>query len=198
MIVKMDTERVKTVAVTASLATWLVATAAGQLPETRFDDLLKFGKLQIPTPNWRFFGPNPGVKDSHLLYRDLVDGEPGEWQEIPITRDRPWYALAWNARNRSPKALFDAAQGIRSMTSAYGSALDPVVVSPGYRLLSRYIQLHLAHTEGATHTQFLLMNSFLVDPEDRRIEPFFVSREIPLENDGTARPATSPEIRIAA
>ncbi|MFK8848204.1 hypothetical protein [Streptomyces sp. Ac-502] len=104
----------------------------------------------------------------------------GEWQEIPVTRDRPWYALAWNARNRSPKALFDAIQGIRARAAAAGSELAPVVWSPGYRLLSGYIQHHLPHADGASHSQFLLMHSYLTAPEHRQIEPFFVSEEISL------------------
>ncbi|MFI0908549.1 hypothetical protein ACH4TE_34300 [Streptomyces sioyaensis] len=188
----VNTERAKTVAVTASLAAWLVATAAAQLPDTRFDNLLWCGKRRIPTPNWRFFGPNPGVKDSHLLYRDITDDKPGEWKEIPVTRDRPWYALAWNARNRSPKALFDAVQGIRARAAAAGSEMGPVVWSPGYRLLSRYIQHHLPHDEGASHSQFLLMHSYLSAPEDRQIEPFFVSMKIPLATDDMSNPETFP------
>lgn len=192
MNLSVNTERVKTVAVTASLAAWLVVTAAAQLPDTRFDSLLWCGKRRIPTPNWRFFGPNPGVKDSHLLYRDLTDGKPGEWKEIPVTRDRPWYALAWNARNRSPKALFDAVQGIRARAAAAGSEMGPVVWSPGYLLLSRYIQHHLPHTEGASHSQFLLMHSYLAAPENRQIEPFFVSETIPLPTAGTPHPQALP------
>ncbi|UZJ30218.1 hypothetical protein [Streptomyces endophytica] len=192
MIVKVNTERVKTVAVTASLAAWLVATAAGQLPENRFDNLLRRGRWQIPVPNWRFFGPNPGVKDNHLLYRDIVDGEPGEWQEVPITRDRPWYALAWNARNRSPKALFDASQDTIGRSVAFGPELHLVTLGSGYRLLSRYIQRHLPHAEGASHSQFMLMQSFLKAPGDREIEPVFVSLQFPL-NDHAAPGDATPE-----
>ncbi|MEU7061008.1 hypothetical protein [Streptomyces sp. NPDC046197] len=192
MIVRVNTERLKTAAVTASLATWLIATAATQLPERRFDTLLSRGRWRIPTPNWRFFGPNPGVKDNHLLYRDLVDGRPGEWTEVPITRDRPWYGLAWNARNRSPKALFDASQDITVRAAAFGSDVRPVLRAPGYRLLSRYIQLHLPHAEGASHSQFLLMQSYLNAPGDRHIEPVFVSVEFPLEDGDIANPAAFP------
>ncbi|QHC27422.1 hypothetical protein GR130_37175 [Streptomyces sp. GS7] len=182
----------KTAAVTVSLAAWLVATAVAQVPEQRFDKLLKKGRLGIPTPNWRFFGPNPGVKDNHLLYRDIVDGKPGEWQDVPITRDRPWYALAWNARNRSPKALFDAVSEVRIRSAAYGAAMDPVVRSPGYGLLSSFVRDHLPHAEGATHSQFLLMFSYLLAPEERQIEPTFVSREFPLEDTGVAKTEFAP------
>ncbi|WP_052230048.1 hypothetical protein [Streptomyces sp. CT34] len=192
MTVRVNTERLKTAAVTTSLAAWLVATAVAQMPEQRFDNLLKRGKLRIPTPNWRFFGPNPGVKDNHLLYRDVTDGKPGEWQEIPITRDRAWYALAWNARNRSPKALFDAVQDVYVRSAAYGTAMEPVVQSSGYQLLSGYIRHHLPHAEGASHSQFLVMYSYLAAPEARQIEPIFVSREFPLEDEGVVQPEPYP------
>ncbi|MFD6170238.1 hypothetical protein [Streptomyces coeruleorubidus] len=192
---KVDTERVKIAAVTTSLATWLVATAVAQIPEQRFDGLLRRGKMRIPTPNWRFFGPNPGVKDNHLLYRDLVDGKPGEWTEVPIVQDRPWYALAWNARNRSPKALFDATQHALTYAVAFGSEVLPVTTATGYRLLARYIQLHLPHAEEASHSQFMLLHSYPTSPEDRQIEPVFVSMEFPLEGDVT--PAEAPS-RLAA
>ncbi|MEV3966606.1 hypothetical protein AB0K68_00380 [Streptomyces sp. NPDC050698] len=195
MISKMDTERVKTAAVTTSLAAWLVATAVAQIPEQRFDGLLRRGKLRIPTPNWRFFGPNPGVKDNHLLYRDITAGKPGEWTEVPIVQDRPWYALAWNARNRSPKALFDATQHALAHAVAFGSAVLPVTTASGYRLLGRYIQLHLPHAEGATHSQFMLLHSYPTSPQDRQIEPVFVSMEFPLDGDVT--PAEAPS-RIPA
>ncbi|MFE1173427.1 hypothetical protein [Streptomyces sp. NPDC058773] len=191
----MNTERVKTAAVTAALAGWLVATAVAQIPEQRFDTLMRRGTLRIPTPNWRFFGPNPGVKDNHLLYRDITDGKPGEWTEIPITRDRPWYALAWNARNRCPKALFDASQHTIAQSVAFGSEVLPVTTASGYRLLARYIQLHLPHAEGASHSQFMLLHSYLKDPEDRHIDPVFVSLEFPLDGDVT--PAGAPSLAAA-
>ncbi|MFC7814421.1 MULTISPECIES: hypothetical protein [unclassified Streptomyces] len=189
---KVNPERVKTAVVTTSLAAWLVATAVAQIPEQRFDGLLRRGKLRIPTPNWRFFGPNPGVKDAHLLYRDITDGEPGAWTEVPIVQDRPWYALAWNARNRSPKALFDATQHTLAQAVAFGSAVLPVTTASGYRLLARYIQLHLPHSPGASHSQFMLLHSYPTSPEDRNIEPAFVSLEFPLEGDVT--PAGAPSL----
>ncbi|MFI1760252.1 hypothetical protein [Streptomyces sp. NPDC020571] len=192
---KVNLERVKTAAVTTSLAAWLVATAVAQIPEQRFDGLLRRGKLRIPTPNWRFFGPNPGVKDAHLLYRDITDGKPGEWAEVPIVQDRTWYALAWNARNRSPKALFDATQHTLAQAVAFGSKVLPVTTASGYRLLARYIQLHLPHAPGATRSQFMLLHSYPTSPEDRHIEPVFVSLEFPLEGDVT--PAEAPSLALA-
>jgi hypothetical protein len=195
VIMKVNTERVKTAAVTTSLAAWLVATAVAQIPEQRFDGLLRRGKFRIPTPNWRFFGPNPGVKDSHLLYRDITAGKPGEWAEVKVVHDRSWYALAWNARNRSPKALFDASQHALAHAVAFGSAVLPVTTASGYRLLARHIQLHLPHAQDASHGQFMLLHSYPTSPEDRHIEPVFVSMEFPLEGDVT--PAAAPS-RVAA
>ncbi|WP_370420621.1 hypothetical protein AB8O64_20945 [Streptomyces sp. QH1-20] len=178
----MNREHVKVAAVTAGLTGWLLATTVSQCPDQRFDALLRRGRLRIPVPNWRFFGPNPGVKDIHLLYRNLADEKPGAWQEVPVTQDRPWYALAWNARNRAPKALFDACQDISLVARAYANNLDVVGRTPGYRCLADYIRQHLTHTEGASAAQFLLMESYPTSLTEREMKPVFASPEIPLHS----------------
>ncbi|MGP3967491.1 hypothetical protein [Streptomyces sp. 6N223] len=163
-------------AVGTALAAWLVATAANQLPDSRFDR-----KLRVPTPNWRFFGPNPGVKDTHLLYRDTVGERPTDWTEIEVTGDRPWYALAWNAKNRAPKVLFDTTQVIVRAAGRCQGDMAVMRHSPGYLVLERYLRAHVPHAPGATSTQFMLLNSNPVDAtEQRAVEPTFASEWIPL------------------
>ncbi|GAA1987420.1 hypothetical protein [Amycolatopsis minnesotensis] len=176
----MRGERWKTAAVTTGLAAWLVATAAAQLPDPRFDGLLRKGPWRIPVPNWRFFGPNPGTKDVHLLYRDVSASGTTPWEQVPVTGDRPWYALVWNARNRSPKALFDALQSITAFAGAVGGDLDRIEKSLGYGCLAEFVRAHLAHVDQAEATQFLLMESFPVSGGERDVIPVFASREIRL------------------
>lgn len=178
----MNSERVKTTVVTGGLALWLTATAARQLPDFRFDVLLQWGTWRVPTPNWRFFGPNPGTKDSHLLYRDIGEAGPGEWEEVPVVEDRPWYGLAWNARNRCPKALIDALQGIKLAAHAQrGEAgVDGLARNPAYRFLEQYVTRHLPHEPGAAATQFLLMESFPGAGDRMEFDPVFASGELPL------------------
>ncbi|QWF82691.1 hypothetical protein [Amycolatopsis sp. CA-230715] len=178
----MRGERWKTAAVTTGLATWLVVTAAGQLPDTRFDGLLGKGAWRIPVPNWRFFGPNPGTKDVHLLYRDVSASGATPWEQVPVTGDRPWYALVWNARNRSPKALFDSLQSITTFAATVRGDLDRIEKSFGYGFLAEYVREHLPHDPVAEATQFLLMESFPSRGDDLEIIPVFASREIGLDD----------------
>ncbi|RKN35812.1 hypothetical protein [Streptomyces hoynatensis] len=175
----MNRQRVVYGAVSAGLTAWLIATAADQLPDRRFDGLLGKGRWRIPTPNWRFFGPNPGVADTHLLYRDLTAGVPGAWAEVEVTAGRQWYTVAWNARNRAPKVLFDSLQTLIVSAGQFSGDMRRLSVTPAYRLLGRYLTSRVDHVPGADHTQFLLLRSH---PEGgtRVVEPMFASEHIRL------------------
>ncbi|NUT45826.1 MAG: hypothetical protein HOV94_00705 [Saccharothrix sp.] len=170
-------------AVGTALAAWLVATAANQLPDSRLDRRpgQGRGRLHVYTPNWRFFGPNPGVRDTHLLYRDEVDGRPTEWVEIPVVEDRTWYGLVWNARNRAPKVLFDASQMIIDAAAKSAGELAVIRRTSGYRMLERYLRDHVRHVPGALRTQFMLLTSYPEgEVEQRVIEPTFAAEWIDL------------------
>ncbi|MEU8256666.1 hypothetical protein AB0C06_20655 [Micromonospora inaquosa] len=178
----MNGQRVVYAAVSTGLAAWLVRTAAGQLPDSRFDHLLARGPLRfVRAPNWRFFGPNPGVSDSHLLYRDVTDGTAGVWREIEVTLNRPWYALAWNAGNRAPKVLFDAIQVIILVANESSADMGRLVSSPGYQVLQRYLTTVIPHEPGADHTQFMLLRAHPERGHLHAVEPLFASEHIPLD-----------------
>jgi hypothetical protein len=187
-------ERAVYATVSTGLAAWLVSTAAGQLPDHRFDHLLVQGPLRLlMTPNWRFFGPNPGMSNSHLLYRDITDGKAAPWREIELTPDRPWYALAWNAGNRAPKVLFDALQVIIRVANESSADLDRIARSPGYRILQRYLTTRVPHEPGTDHTQFMLLRAHPERGERQEVEPMFASEHIPL-----GRPPASSSAAAAA
>lgn len=178
----MNGQRAVYAAVSTGLAVWLVNTAAGQLPDQRFDHLLEKGPLRLlRAPNWRFFGPNPGVSDMHLLYRDIVDGAATPWSEIEAIRERPWYSLFWNAGNRVPKVVFDALQIIVKAAHESGSEMPNLVASSGYRLIRRYLTTCVAHEPGAQHTQFMMLQGHPETAERYRVQPMFASEHIPLE-----------------
>ncbi|MFI6730167.1 hypothetical protein NRF20_02520 [Streptomyces sp. R-74717] len=178
----MNGQRAVYTAVSTGLAAWLVSTAAGQLPDSRFDHLLAKGPLRLfRAPNWRFFGPNPGVSDSHLLYRDITGGTAAPWREIEVTPDRPWYAVAWNAGNRAPKVLFDALQVIIKAANESSADMGRIVSSPGYRILQGYLTTRIPHEPGADHTQFMLLRAH-PEREQHAVEPLFASEHLPLRD----------------
>ncbi|MFH8798078.1 hypothetical protein ACH4F6_00545 [Streptomyces sp. NPDC017936] len=177
----MNGQRAVYAAVSTGLAAWLVRTAAGQLPDRRFDHLLARGPLRfLRAPNWRFFGPNPGVSDSHLLYRDITCGTAAPWREIVVTPDRPWYALAWNAGNRAPKVLFDALQVITVVATESSADMDRIAATPGYRILENYLTVRIPHEPDADHTQFMLLRAHPEHGQRHAVEPVFASEHIPL------------------
>ncbi|MGW3951220.1 hypothetical protein ACWEKM_09820 [Streptomyces sp. NPDC004752] len=177
----MSGQRVVSAAVSTGLAAWLVSTAAGQLPDHRFDRLVERGPLRLlRAPNWRFFGPNPGVSDVHLLYRDITDGTAAPWREIEVISDRPWYALAWNAQNRAPKVLFDALQVIMKVANDSSEDMGLIVSSPGYWILQRYLTTQIPHVPDADHTQFMLLRAHPERGQRHGVQPMFASERIAL------------------
>jgi hypothetical protein len=177
----MNRECVVSSAVTAGLAGLLLATAVNNVPDHRFDRLVGLGRWRVPTPNWRFFGPNPGVSDDHLLYRDITDGEPGQWAEIEMAAERPWYGLAWNPKNRPPKVLFDAISMIARAASHFAGDMTRIPRTAGYRFLECYIRDYVPHDPRAADTQFMLLRSHPDGTaEKRRVNPVFASEYVPL------------------
>ncbi|MFG1842824.1 hypothetical protein ACGFH8_30860 [Micromonospora sp. NPDC049175] len=177
----MNRQRVLYAALSTGLAAWLVNTAAGQLPDQRFDHLLERGPLRLlRAPNWRFFGPNPGVSDMHLLYRDLTSGTATEWKEIELVPDRPWYGLFWNATNRVPKVIFDALQVTVKAANESSADLPHIVANSGYQLLKRYLLIQVPHEPGADHTQFMMLQGHPEDEGKYTVKPMFASEHIPL------------------
>ncbi len=101
-------ETVLTAVVVAALGTWLVLTAACQLPLRRLARLQVLDRFGL-IPRWNFFAPSPGTSDYHLLVRDhFADGVAGQWQELDLRGPPRTHAAAlWNPDKRTPKALFD-------------------------------------------------------------------------------------------
>ncbi|MFB4420685.1 hypothetical protein C5F59_006275 [Streptomyces sp. QL37] len=186
----MNGQRAVYAAVSTGLTAWLVGTAANQLPDRRFDHLVTRGPLRfLRGPNWRFFGPNPGMSDVHLLYRDITGGTAAPWKEAEVTADRPWYGLAWNAGNRAPKVLFDTLQVIITAANASSGNMGRMVSSPGYRILQGYLATRIPHEPEADHTQFMLLQAHPEREGPHAVDPLFASEHIPLHHP---QPAATP------
>jgi hypothetical protein len=122
-------------------------------------------------PEWRFFAPNPGRHDFHLLYRDkFADGTLTAWTEVaPITRRRAT-SLLLNPDRRRNKALFDCTQEFAKHVEARDRALE---LSIPYLTLLNYVSC-LPRSPSPNWTQFLLMWS-AGDASDKDPEVLFIS-----------------------
>lgn len=165
---------------------WLVATAIHNFPDGRIDFNANPSLIRPKMPNWRFFGPNPGTKDSHLLYRDLAPEVLGSsWQEATTAIPRRWSHIFWNPGSRGPKALFDCTQNLLATISAASGDFELICESTAFRMLSTYTQKFLHHQPGTRGTQFMLIQSQHSEDGGQLVEPIFVSPEILVTNAGS-------------
>lgn len=87
---------------------WFVATVAGQKLWRAEGRHSWWDRAHLVLPDWRFFAPDPGVYDHHILIRTCsAGGHLGTWQEITeVVERRPIHAV-WHPEHREEKALFD-------------------------------------------------------------------------------------------
>jgi hypothetical protein len=127
-------------------------------------------------PQWRFFAPNPGVDNTHLMCRTYVDDAWSPWQQLPISSSVRWYSLVWNPGNRAPKVLFDSVQQLRVLGSM-GVHLDLVSRNDAYLLLEDIVHQQFVGEPGVDATQFMIMTSRPEVEGVSHIEPIMVSQE---------------------
>lgn len=141
-----------------------------------------------PLPGWRFFAPNPGIQNVHLLVRtrslDTVAAEnaSGPWVDItPPIYHSPLNVL-WNPRSRGPKALFDCMQQLAAMKTNYAS-FDYIIQSQPYSLIADSCLGYLDDSNISEY-QFTLINYFPSETDARKIAPVLVSEWIPTDQKG--------------
>lgn len=153
----MKTSRLIEHGVTWALIGHLGITVFQNTPDAHISMLHRF-TFGWTIPQWRFFAPNPGTENVHILYRQQDNGTWSPWTELP-TRYRPtWHSGIWNPGNRGYKALFDAAQQLMTL-SGHGATFDWVAQSPAYKLLADVIAERLRSTTAAGTYQFMLATS---------------------------------------
>jgi hypothetical protein len=92
------------------VAGWVIATIAANLP--RVGRRIQAVDLLGIVPSWTFFAPNPGVSDSVVLVRDLLDdGGWTSWSVAWLEPCRP-YTMWWRPTKRISKLVTDCASTI--------------------------------------------------------------------------------------
>ncbi|MEV1045684.1 hypothetical protein [Streptomyces sp. NPDC049916] len=163
-----------------ALATHLVATVLQNTPDSYNQDLRKFTG-GWPLPGWRFFAPNPGVQNVHLLVRETTPdgGAATPWRDVTPGVEHGWKQVLWNPGSRGPKALFDAMQQLSVMSSNQAD-FTWVTRSLPYRLV--FSASRAAVAADARALQFLLMNVFPSAPPEHRMKPILTSEWIALDS----------------
>jgi hypothetical protein len=104
-------EAVWTGAIGVAFLVWWILSVVHQYPPRWWDYVVQYDWLRL-LPQWNFFAPRPGRRDDHLVFRDVVDGQPGIWQEVDV--GEAWLALRWlwNPWCFRQKALMDLVNGL--------------------------------------------------------------------------------------
>ncbi|MBT2900934.1 MULTISPECIES: hypothetical protein [unclassified Streptomyces] len=163
-----------------AVAAHMVSTVLQNTPDSYNQDLRQFTG-GWPIPGWRFFAPNPGVQNVHLLVRDAKagDAQPSPWRDVTPKVPHGWTQVIWNPASRGPKALFDAMQQL-SVMSANQAGFSWVTQSVPYQLV--FSAGRASAADDAQALQFLLMNVFPSAPPESRMKPILTSEWIPLDS----------------
>ncbi|MEX3510989.1 hypothetical protein VVR84_15740 [Kocuria carniphila] len=164
------------VVATGTLTAHLLCSVIQNTPESFNQDLRRYiGGWSIP--GWRFFAPNPGTQNVHLLIREGSNDRPnvGQWRDVTPTNKHGLLQTLWNPGSRGPKALFDAMQQISVMSANYAD-FTWVRESVAYEIIAG-IALNEMSVQ-SDKVQFLLMNYFPSRSADKRMQPIMTSEWI--------------------
>jgi hypothetical protein len=177
-----------TPAVTLALGGWLAATALSQHPVRAFDGVRTAARrVGLLIPDWRFFAPEPGRWDDHVMVRTLGDdGTPTPWRSVNRYGRRRWRHAVFFPENRHEKALADAVAVLLLRLSANDREITDLLE---YQLLRGYVEGHLRAERGADLPrgfQFLVLRDAGHDEGNEltmslvsRYEPLAVERSCP-------------------
>ncbi|SDK49484.1 hypothetical protein SAMN04487820_108249 [Actinopolyspora mzabensis] len=142
-----------------AFGSWFVGTILCQDPFRREDRIRRLDQFNLLFPDWRFFAPNPGIHDYHLLYRDtLPSGEVTSWSEIGHIEERKPHHIVWHPHRRLEKTLFDIVAEILRFSGESEAKRDMALTVP-YLTLLNYITHRYPHAPNARSTQFLVAAS---------------------------------------
>jgi len=107
-----------TAAIAIGFLVWWALSAIHQYPPRWMDAVIKYDGLRL-LPQWNFFAPRPGRRDDHLVFRDLVDGRPGAWEEVDLGEASLALRWLWNPLRFRQKALMDLVNGLLKMRTQH-------------------------------------------------------------------------------
>lgn len=138
---------------------WLLASLVSQSPFRRWDHLRRLDVFHLIIPDWRFFAPNPGIDDYHVLARDLgPDGARDPWFEVGFVGERRWTQFFWFPARRYEKTVFDAANElIKICVEAEDTEAASMTVP--YLTLLNHVRASDRHAPAAQRTQFMVATS---------------------------------------
>lgn len=160
-------------AATAAIYTHLTASVIQNTPDSYNQDMSRFtGGWTLP--GWRFFAPNPGIQNVHLLVRARTEdaASPSLWEDATPHVPHGWRQVAWNPASRGPKALFDAMQQLTIM-NINKAELAWVTSSTAFQLVVSAARR--ATGDDTAAAQFMLMNVVPSAAPEHRMRPVFVS-----------------------
>lgn len=165
------------------LAGWLVATALSQHPHRALDRVRTWPSGLIRIPDWRFFAPEPGRTDSHVLMRlVMADGTAHEWRETHEYPGRSWRQALYYPEHRLDKGFFDLVSGLRQRMSQLEGPFEDISEYPALVSHVRTALTRSTVPPGAVGFQFMVVEDAGYD-EDADIEVRLLSRFEPLNRD---------------
>lgn len=131
-------------------------------------------------PGWRFFAPNPGVQNVHLLARvRSADSEHSAtpWRDVTPRKSHHPVNMVWNPGSRAPKALFDCMQQLSVLT---GNSADFgfIAQSTPYVMIRDFTRGRLQSApldRDGEYFQFMVLNAFPSRQGPERMKPIVVS-----------------------
>lgn len=154
----------------AVVVAWLIITLVAQV--TLIRRMIAPADLFAVIPSWTFFAPSPGIRDYHLVWREIDQEGSASWVNVPLSLPRPKYAFVWHPQKRTKKILSDAAQALHSLKQHQGFSDDQLQMTIPYLLLLRYSQLK-SDKPRVAQGQFAVIASWGHD--DPSLEVSFVS-----------------------
>lgn len=95
------------------LALWFAGSVLSQHPSRTFDRVRSWLGTNLRVPDWRFFAPEPGRTDSHVLVRVVrADGSAEDWRATHVHRERAWWHALYFPEHRLDKGFFDVVSGL--------------------------------------------------------------------------------------